>query len=119
MEQDRGNGIEISLGDLVFAVSAALDLVSPVVANHHLKVSRIARAIAHRLGLPASVQRDLLLAAHQRGQWQRQQCAGRFWEVRDASPRSPREGVTGRIGQVECGRKRAHGFGMGLPPLPE
>ncbi|HWR97968.1 MAG TPA: HD domain-containing phosphohydrolase [Candidatus Methanoperedens sp.] len=63
MEQDRAYGFEIRLGDLVFAVSAALDLVSPVVADHHLRVARIARAVARALNLPPAAQGDLLLAA--------------------------------------------------------
>jgi HD-GYP domain-containing protein (c-di-GMP phosphodiesterase class II) len=63
MELDRGNGFEVSLGDLVFAVSSALDLMSPALADHHLRVARVARAIAGQLGLPAARQADLLLAA--------------------------------------------------------
>src|SRR5512139_989783 len=63
MEQDRGNGFEVRLGDLVFAVSAALDLVSPAVVNHHLRAARIARTIARQLNLPAEQQGEILLAA--------------------------------------------------------
>ena len=63
MVQDRGNGFQVRLGDLVFAVSAALDLISPAVANHHQRVARIARAIARRTSLSNDEQRDLLLAA--------------------------------------------------------
>jgi HD-GYP domain-containing protein (c-di-GMP phosphodiesterase class II) len=63
MEQDRGNGLEVRLGDLVFAVSSALDLVSPAVVDHHLRVARIARAIARQLNLPGEQQGDILLAA--------------------------------------------------------
>jgi HD-GYP domain-containing protein (c-di-GMP phosphodiesterase class II) len=61
--QDRGNGFEVRLGDLIFAVSAALDVVSPALSCHHLRVARIARAIASRLNLPEADQRDILLAA--------------------------------------------------------
>ena len=63
MDPDRGNGFEVQLGDLVFAVSAALDLVSPVVAGHHRRVARVARAIARQLGFAADEVRDILLAA--------------------------------------------------------
>ena len=51
MNRDRGNGFEVRLGDLVFSVSSALDLVSPEVVGHHLRVARIARAIAARTRL--------------------------------------------------------------------
>jgi len=63
MEQDLGNGFEVRLGDLVFAVSAALDLVSPAVVDHHLRVARLARAIARQLDLPVAAQGEILLAA--------------------------------------------------------
>lgn len=63
MDLDRGNGFEVSLGDLVFSVSAALDLVSPKVVDHHLRVARIARAVARQLGFTDEQMRDLLLAA--------------------------------------------------------
>ena len=56
MEQDRGNGLEVRLGDLVFAVSSALDLVSPAVVDHHLRVARIARG--ERRSHPRSAHRD-------------------------------------------------------------
>ena len=63
MEQDRGNGFGVRLGDLVFAVSAAMDFMSPALVDHHLRVARIARAIARQLNLPLPQQADLLLAA--------------------------------------------------------
>ena len=63
MDPNRGNGFEVNLGDLVFAVSSALDLVSPAVANHHLRTARIARAVAGQINLPAAERKDLLLAA--------------------------------------------------------
>ncbi|HEY6000753.1 MAG TPA: HD domain-containing phosphohydrolase [bacterium] len=63
METDRGDGLEIRLGDVVFSVSAAFDLMCPAVANHHLRVTRIARALARTLNLPPAEQTDLLLAA--------------------------------------------------------
>ena len=63
MDRDRGNGFEVKLGDLVFAVSSALDLVSPEVVGHHLRVARIARAIAGEFGFARDRMRDLLVAA--------------------------------------------------------
>ena len=63
MDSDRGNGFEVKLGDLVFAISSALDLVSPVVVGHHLRVARIARAIARQLGYTDDRMQDVLLAA--------------------------------------------------------
>jgi HD-GYP domain-containing protein (c-di-GMP phosphodiesterase class II) len=63
VDPNRGNGFEVRLGDLVFAVSSALDLISPAVAKHHLRTARIARAIAEELNLPAAERKDLLLAA--------------------------------------------------------
>lgn len=63
MDRDRGNGFEVGLGDLVFAVSSALDLVCPEVVGHHLRVARIARAIARQLGFKRDQMQDLLLAA--------------------------------------------------------
>lgn len=63
VEQDRGNGFEVRLSDLVFSVSSALDLVCPAVHGHHLRVARIARAMARQIGLPLAQTRDILLAA--------------------------------------------------------
>jgi HD-GYP domain-containing protein (c-di-GMP phosphodiesterase class II) len=63
MEQDRGNGFEVRLGDIVFAVSAAMDFMSPELVDHHLRVARIARTIARQLNLPLPQQADVLLAA--------------------------------------------------------
>lgn len=63
MVQSLGNGFEVRLGDLIFAVSAALDLVCPVVAAHHLRVARVARAIARRMDLPAEQRQAILIAA--------------------------------------------------------
>jgi HD-GYP domain-containing protein (c-di-GMP phosphodiesterase class II) len=63
MDRERASGFEVRLGDVVFAVSAALDLVSPAVAGHHLRTARIARALARELGLPVARRRDLVLAS--------------------------------------------------------
>lgn len=61
--QDRGNGFEVRLADVVFSVSAALDMVSPAVVGHHQRVAGIARAIARQINLDPEQTRDLLLAA--------------------------------------------------------
>lgn len=63
MDRSRGNGFEVGLGDLVFAISSALDLVSPMVSGHHRRVARIARAIAVQLNLPRARLQEILLAA--------------------------------------------------------
>ena len=63
MDPNRGNGFEVRLGDLVLAVSSALDLISPAVANHHLRAARIVRALALQLNLPDAELRDVVLAA--------------------------------------------------------
>ena len=52
----------LPLFDLVTCVSGAIDLFSPLVANHHMRVASVASAIAEQMGLPADVQNDLLLA---------------------------------------------------------
>jgi HD-GYP domain-containing protein (c-di-GMP phosphodiesterase class II) len=63
MDRDWDKGFEVRIGDLVFSVSTALDLVSPEVVGHHLRVARIARAIARELGYTRDQVRDLLMAA--------------------------------------------------------
>ena len=63
MDRDPDVGFEVRLGDLVISISSALDLVSPAVVGHHLRVARISRAIARRLGYTREQMRDLLLAA--------------------------------------------------------
>jgi HD-GYP domain-containing protein (c-di-GMP phosphodiesterase class II) len=52
----------LPLFDLVACVSGAIDLFSPLVANHHMRVASVASAIAEQMGLPADVQDDLLMA---------------------------------------------------------
>ncbi|HUW59449.1 MAG TPA: HD domain-containing phosphohydrolase [Candidatus Bathyarchaeia archaeon] len=52
----------LPLFDLVTCVSGAIDLFSPLVANHHMRVASVASAIAEQMGLPPDVQNDLLLA---------------------------------------------------------
>lgn len=57
MEKPKLNLFEIILG-----LSEALDLVSPMVANHHKRVAYIAGAIGEKIGLPEDVRRQLVLA---------------------------------------------------------
>jgi len=87
MEQDRGNGFEVRLGDIVFAVSAAMDFMSPELVDHHLRVARIARTIARQLNLPLPQQEDVLLAAalHDAGAFSlRERLDLQRFEVREA-----------------------------------
>jgi HD-GYP domain-containing protein (c-di-GMP phosphodiesterase class II) len=63
VDRNREKDFEVPLSDLVFAVSSTLDLVSPAVAGHHLRVARIARAIGRQLAFPPDRMLDLLLAA--------------------------------------------------------
>ena len=60
------------------------------------------------------------LAAEQRRQRQRQRDAAQFIDrgVVSRCPRALEERVTGRTGQVECRRQRAHGVDVGPSPLP-
>lgn len=53
----------ISLLDMVASFSEALDLVSPVVANHHKQVAYIAFSIARELNLPTQETMEIALAA--------------------------------------------------------
>jgi HD-GYP domain-containing protein (c-di-GMP phosphodiesterase class II) len=53
----------ISRFDLVAGVSRVIDLVNPFVSSHHQRVSYIAGAIAHELGLKDSEIRDIVCAA--------------------------------------------------------
>ncbi|MCP4130055.1 MAG: HD domain-containing protein [bacterium] len=52
----------IPLYDLVMSVADAVDLVSPVVANHHQQVAHIAYIIGKEIELPASELNDLVIA---------------------------------------------------------
>ncbi|MGE5585300.1 MAG: HD-GYP domain-containing protein [Bacillota bacterium] len=54
--------LQVSLFDLVACLSRAMDLVSPAVSNHHLRVAYIALSLGRELGLPPDEQRDLALA---------------------------------------------------------
>lgn len=52
----------IQIFDLIMSLSRALDLVSPAVVNHHMRVAYIAFCIGKQLNLPAAELRRLVLA---------------------------------------------------------
>lgn len=56
------DSLKISLHELVSALSTAVDLVSPRVANHHKKVAYIAASIAQEAGLSAKSVQNLVWA---------------------------------------------------------
>jgi len=56
-------GFKIHLFDLLMSLSNAVDLVSPVVANHHKRVAYIAHGIARRAGFSTAEQHQLVMAA--------------------------------------------------------
>ena len=53
----------ISLFDLIACISETLDLVSPVIANHHAQVAYIAHALATELRLSTEARQTLFIAA--------------------------------------------------------
>ena len=55
--------LHIDLMDLVSGVSDAIDLISPLLVNHHSRVAYGAYAIAHDLGLPNRHVNEIALAA--------------------------------------------------------
>jgi HD-GYP domain-containing protein (c-di-GMP phosphodiesterase class II) len=54
---------KIHLFDLLMSLSNAVDLVSPVVANHHKRVAYIAQSIARQAGFSTAEQHQLVMAA--------------------------------------------------------
>ncbi|NLB88974.1 MAG: HD domain-containing protein [Syntrophomonadaceae bacterium] len=54
--------LKLNLFEIILGLSEALDLVSPIVANHHKRVAYIAGAIGQEIGLPEDIQRQLVLA---------------------------------------------------------
>lgn len=54
--------LQIPIFDLATSLSSAMDLISPVVANHHKQVAYIAYQIASELGLPMQRRKDLILS---------------------------------------------------------
>lgn len=55
-------GNSTTLADVVLSLSAALDLISPAVVNHHRRVSHLASLIALEAGLSPRQQHDIALA---------------------------------------------------------
>ncbi len=53
----------VPLFDLVGGLSAALDLISPAVVNHHLRTGLVAARLARHMGLPGEDVADLILAS--------------------------------------------------------
>lgn len=53
----------LSLFDLVESLSIAIDLISPVIVNHHRRVAFICYQLARELDLPDLQTRDLVIAA--------------------------------------------------------
>ena len=56
------NEFPVSLFDMIFCLSQAVDLVSPMVADHHKRVAYIAFSIAREMALPNEKIRDLTIA---------------------------------------------------------
>lgn len=54
--------LQIPLFDLATSLSSAMDLISPMVANHHKQVAYIAYQIASELGLPMQRRKNLILS---------------------------------------------------------
>lgn len=54
--------LNISQLDALISLSNAVDLISPVVANHHKRVAYIASSLAAELGRPVREQNDLVVA---------------------------------------------------------
>jgi response regulator RpfG family c-di-GMP phosphodiesterase len=56
------NEFPVSLFDMIFCLSQAVDLVSPMVADHHKRVAYIAFSIAREMDLPNEKIRELTIA---------------------------------------------------------
>lgn len=53
----------IVLGEVVESLSVIMDLMSPVLANHQVRVAHLAGSLAKAAGMPAADRQELLLAA--------------------------------------------------------
>ncbi len=53
---------QVKLYEIILGLSEALDLVDPVLSNHHKKVAYIAQAIGEKLDLPTNTLRQLIMA---------------------------------------------------------
>ncbi len=54
--------LQIPLLDLVMCLSDSMDLVNPILVNHHQQVAYIAFSIGAEIGLPSKQQNELMLA---------------------------------------------------------
>jgi HD-GYP domain-containing protein (c-di-GMP phosphodiesterase class II) len=57
-----GGDVQVNLIDLLGSLSGAMDLVSPLVVDHHKRVAYLAARLGTQLGLPRTDVDDLLLA---------------------------------------------------------
>ncbi|NLM04446.1 MAG: HD domain-containing protein [Clostridiales bacterium] len=57
------NEFKISLSQLILALSDAVDMISPVLNNHHKQVTYIAYNIAKQIKLPSEKMSDLIIAS--------------------------------------------------------
>ena len=55
--------LHVNLWDLVSPVARTVDLMSPAVAEHHMRVAYLALRLSEALGLPPEERRDITLAA--------------------------------------------------------
>ncbi|TCL72427.1 HD domain-containing protein [Hydrogenispora ethanolica] len=55
--------LKVPLGDLIFCLSDAIDLISPSIANHHKRVAYIALNLALEMNLPAEERKQLVIAS--------------------------------------------------------
>ena len=54
--------MRVPVFDLISCLSNAMDMVDPVLVDHHKKVAYIALRVAKELGLSAEQEQDLVLA---------------------------------------------------------
>jgi len=57
------DSINPSLFSLVHSFSTALDLVSPVLVNHHLRVAYVASELSRQLNLPSDQEEQIIMAS--------------------------------------------------------
>lgn len=55
--------LQLNLWDLIFPIAKAVDLMSPVVADHHIRVAYLALRICEQLDIPPDERSDIVLAA--------------------------------------------------------
>ncbi|GEM_PF-421015 len=55
--------LNVSLNQFVFSLSQALDLINPVMADHHKRVAYIALRVAEAAGLAGKAKEDVVIAA--------------------------------------------------------